>query len=91
MSDTTVDAPPLHDPRTYDHGVPYDYYRWLRDNDPVAHMDHPNYPGGYWAVTRHDDVQRVSRDAATFRNAPDPFLDDGTMAPGADGAATPSC
>jgi cholest-4-en-3-one 26-monooxygenase len=85
MTDTTVDAPPLHDPRTYDHGVPYEYYRWLRDNDPVTHLDHPNYPGGYWAVTRYDDVQRVSRDAATFRNAPDPFLDDGTMAPGDDG------
>ncbi len=85
MSDTTVDAPALHDPRTYDKGVPYEYYRWLRDNDPVAHIDHPNYPNGYWAVTRYEDVQRVSRDAATFRNAPDPFLDDGTMAPGADG------
>jgi cholest-4-en-3-one 26-monooxygenase len=85
MSDTTVDAPELHDPRTYDHGVPYEYYRWLRDNDPVAHMDHPHYPNGYWAVTRFEDVQHVSRDAATFRNAPDPFLDDGTMAPGADG------
>jgi cholest-4-en-3-one 26-monooxygenase len=85
MTDTTVDAPELHDPRTYDHGVPYEYYRWLRDNDPVAHLDHPNYPHGYWAVTRYEDVQRVSRDAATFRNAPDPFLDDGTMAPGADG------
>jgi cytochrome P450 len=88
MTDTTVDAPALHDPRTYDHGVPYDYYRWLRDNDPVSHHDHPNYPGGYWAVTRYEDVQRVSRDAATFRNAPDPFLDDGRMAPGAEGGGS---
>jgi cholest-4-en-3-one 26-monooxygenase len=72
-------APVLHDPRTYDHGVPYEYYRWLRDNDPVSHHDHPAYPGGYWAVTRHEDVQRVSRDSAVFHNAPDPFLDDGTM------------
>jgi cholest-4-en-3-one 26-monooxygenase len=85
MSDTAVDAPALHDPRTYDHGVPYEYYRWLRDNDPVAHLDHPNYPNGYWAVTRHEDVQRVSRESGTFHNAPDPFLDDGTMAPGRDG------
>jgi cholest-4-en-3-one 26-monooxygenase len=30
-------------------------------------------------------VQRVSRDSATFHNAPDPFLDDGTISPGADG------
>ena len=80
MTDTTVDAPALHEPETYAHGVPYEYYRWLRDNDPVAHMDHPTYPGGYWVVTRHEDVQRVSRDSTTFRNAPDPFLDDGRMA-----------
>jgi cholest-4-en-3-one 26-monooxygenase len=73
-------APSLHDPRTYDGGVPYEYYRWLRDHDPVAHFDHPTYPGGYWAVTRHADVQRVSRESTTFHNAPDPFLDDGRMA-----------
>ncbi len=83
-SSTPVDAPALHDPHTYDGGVPYEYYRWLRDEDPVSHHDHPNYPGGYWAVTRYEDVQRVSRDSATFHNAPDPFLDDGNMSPGAD-------
>ena len=58
MSDTSVDAPALHDPATYQRGVPYEYYRWLRDNDPVSHHDHPNCADGYWAVTRHADVQR---------------------------------
>ena len=76
MIDT--DAPPLHRPETYTHGVPYDYYRWLRDNDPVACLPHPRYQGEkLWVVTRHEDVQRVSRDATTFHNAPDPFMDDG--------------
>ncbi len=65
--------------------MPYEYYRWLRDNDPVSTTTTRTYPSGYWAVTRYEDVQRVSRDAATFRNAPDPFLDDGRMAPGDDG------
>ncbi len=32
---------------------------------------------GYWVISRHADVQRVSRDSATFRNAPHPFNDDG--------------
>lgn len=82
--DVAVEAPLLHDPRTYDRGVPYEYYRWLRDNEPVSHHEHPAYPGGYWAVTRHEDVQRVSRDSATFHNAPNPFLDDGTASPDAD-------
>lgn len=88
MTSTQTDAPVLHDPRTYDHGVPYEYYRWLRDNEPVSHQDHPNYQGGYWAITRYEDVQRVSRDAATFRNAPDPFIDDGTMMRGAEEGGT---
>ena len=88
MTDAAVDAPLLYETTTYDHGVPYEYYRWLRDNDPVSHHDHPNYPNGYWVVTRYEDVQRVSRDSATFHNAPDPFLDDGRMAPGAEGGNT---
>ncbi|HZP29775.1 MAG TPA: cytochrome P450 [Acidimicrobiia bacterium] len=74
--------PCLHDAATYAHGVPYDLYRELRDHDPVSHHDHPGYPNGYWAVTRHADVQRVSRDSDTFHNAPNPFLMDETAQQG---------
>ena len=87
MSATFTDAPALHDPATYAHGVPHDYYRWLRDNDPVACFDHPRYPGEkLWVVTRYDDVQRVSRDSSSFRNAPDPFVDDGANDPSSGGS-----
>lgn len=80
MTALETPVPLLHAPSTYDQGVPYEYYRWLRDNDPVACLDHPTYPGEkLWVVTRHADVQRVSRDAASFRNSPDPFLDEGNM------------
>ena len=74
-----TDAPALYDPNTYAKGVPHEYYRWLRDNDPVAHLDHPTYTNGYWVITRHAEVQQVSRDATTFRNAPDPFVEDGVL------------
>ena len=60
----------LHDPATYAHGFPYDEFRALRDEEPVSHHDHPGWERGYWAVTRHADVQRVSRDWTAFRNAP---------------------
>jgi cholest-4-en-3-one 26-monooxygenase len=70
-----TDLLPLHDPAAYAHGFPYERFRELRDHDPVSHHEHPAWESGYWAVTRHADVQRVSRDAATFRNAPNPFLD----------------
>ena len=87
MTATFVDAPQLHLPETYAHGVPYEYYRWLRDNDPIACIDHPRYPGEkLWVVTRYEDVQRVSRDASSFRNAPDPFVDDGLNDPSSGGS-----
>ena len=74
MSTRTYDGPPLHRPETYAHGFPYDVFRDLRDHDPVSHQEHPLWERGYWAVTRHADVQRVSRDWNGFHNAPNPFL-----------------
>jgi cholest-4-en-3-one 26-monooxygenase len=65
----------LHDPATYDRGFPHEHFRRLRDEQPVSHHDHPGWDGGYWAVVRHADVQRVSRDSTAFSNAPHPFLD----------------
>ena len=74
MSTRTYDGPPLHQPETYARGFPYDVFRDLRDHDPVSHQEHPLWERGYWAVTRHADVQRVSRDWNGFHNAPNPFL-----------------
>jgi cholest-4-en-3-one 26-monooxygenase len=84
MPAPTTTASPLHEPVTYDHGFPHERFRELRDHHPVSHYDHPDDDRGYWVVARHADVQRVSRDAATFRNAPHPFLEE----PGQDQSAT---
>src|SRR5690242_11836844 len=65
----------FHDPATFAGGFPHDTFRALRDTDPVSHQDHPQWPRGYWVTSRHADVQRVSRDSATFSNAPHPFID----------------
>jgi cytochrome P450 len=53
--------PPLHDPAFYA-GDPFPAFRRLRAESPVHWHDAP----GFWAVSRHDDVQTVSRDPATF-------------------------
>ena len=45
---------------------PEGLYRRLRERCPVAHS--ASY-GGFWAVTRYRDVQRVMRDPATFSSA----------------------
>jgi cholest-4-en-3-one 26-monooxygenase len=75
MSTRAYDGPPLHEPGTYAHGFPYDVFRELRDHDPVSRQEHPYWDRGhYWVVSRHADVQRVSRDWNAFHNAPNPFL-----------------
>ena len=64
----------LHDPLTYAKGFPYEAFRHLRDHDPVSQHPLPNGKA-FWAVTRHADVQRVSRDSEVFVNAPHPFIE----------------
>ncbi|SDE79671.1 Cytochrome P450 [Massilia sp. PDC64] len=43
--------------------TPYDLYRELRARCPVAHTDEM---GGFWALTRHEDVARAAADYATY-------------------------
>ncbi|HEX4492896.1 MAG TPA: cytochrome P450 [Acidimicrobiia bacterium] len=64
----------LHDPATYDHGFPYEQFRELRRERPITHHDHPAWDRGYWAIVRHADVMRVSRDA-NFKTSPHPMLE----------------
>ena len=63
----------LGDPETYAKAMPYETFARLRREAPVAWIDEPARPEhgveagpGFWAVTRHADVDAVSRDQATF-------------------------
>jgi cytochrome P450 len=53
----------------YVHGVPHATFRRLRDDDPVSWWDEPDSGRGFWAVTRYDDLLRVSRDVETFSSS----------------------
>jgi cytochrome P450 len=55
-----ADFDPLQ-PETFD--SPHDTYRRLRQECPVAHSD---AWGGFWALTRYDDVARAAADSATY-------------------------
>lgn len=51
---------------------PYPVYEYLRDECPVLHVDeyfpdHGN--GGYWLLTRHDDVRAAVTDHKTFTSS----------------------
>ncbi|MER6840902.1 cytochrome P450 [Streptomyces platensis] len=65
------EVPDVFDPRGYADGLPHAAYRLLRDRYPVAWQEEPEVLGwpagpGFWAVTRHQDVVRVLKDARTF-------------------------
>ena len=54
--------------RYHRHGPPHDLFRMLRRQAPIFRHTEVNGPG-FWAVTRYDDVMRVSRDSATFSSS----------------------
>ncbi|WP_435603840.1 cytochrome P450 [Streptomyces sp. bgisy130] len=65
------EVPDVFDPRGYADGLPHAAFRLLRDRYPVAWQEEPEVLGwpagpGFWAVTRHQDVVRVLKDARTF-------------------------
>ncbi len=41
----------------------------LRDNQPVAYFEHPDYEP-FWVLTRHEDIKYVSQNNAKFINNP---------------------
>ncbi len=65
-----VDMPIEHaltitDAKAYADGRIYDTYRWLRANAPVSRCAAPGFDP-FWVLTRHADVQAVSRDNRLF-------------------------
>ncbi|MFE9327504.1 cytochrome P450 [Nocardia sp. NPDC052278] len=67
---TVVDdvIPDLSDPRTFVEAVPHDGFRLLRERDGLYWQPTEISPsrGGYWAVTRFEDIVAIERDTSTF-------------------------
>jgi cholest-4-en-3-one 26-monooxygenase len=55
----------IYDPDNYVDGVPHEMFATLRRESPVHRHDHPA-GGTFWAVTRHQDIVQVNRDAHLF-------------------------
>jgi cytochrome P450 len=60
----------IADPDTYVAGVPHATFLRLRRDDPVSWWGEDHAGGrGFWAVTRHADLLRVSREVEVFSSA----------------------
>ena len=59
------------DPDVLERGLPVNEFAWLRKNAPVWWNDQPDGTtifddGGYWVVSRHDDIRAISKDPAVW-------------------------
>ena len=65
-----TDGYELIDPTPYgEHGPPHDTWTKLRAESPVHRCEPADYPA-FWAITRHADICRISRDPDTFLSEP---------------------
>jgi cholest-4-en-3-one 26-monooxygenase len=71
MADARPRAPlEVIDPDWYGkHGPPHEAWTRLRREAPVAYCEPPGMLP-FWAIVRHDDIVRISRDPEHFQNAP---------------------
>jgi len=53
---------------TWSREAPHDQFDLLRKTAPVFWHDEPN-GSGFWAITKHADVKKISRDPRTFSSA----------------------
>ncbi len=65
MDPSSID---LYDPDRWLDDVPHEAFAWLRRNDPVFWQTTPD-GAGYWALTRHADVEATSADPSTYSAA----------------------
>jgi cytochrome P450 len=74
----SLDQIDLGDHELFRHGFPHELFSRLRAEAPV--WRHPDTPGteriggGFWVISRHAHVQRISRDHERFRSSEGPSL-----------------
>ncbi|GAA5066464.1 cytochrome P450 [Nocardia callitridis] len=63
---TSLDTIDVFDQERYLDGPPYEDFALLRQQAPVFHHTDPEVPEGHWALTRHQDIVYVARNAELF-------------------------
>jgi len=65
VTDSDLSTIDIYNPDNYVDGVPFADYQQLRQQAPVYWHKHPD-GGGYWIISRHEDVVEVAKDFKTF-------------------------
>lgn len=60
----------------YADGYPHHIWEQIRKNDPVHWVDDWDGPP-YWAITRHEDIIKISKNPEVFKNAPRGIMQEG--------------
>jgi cytochrome P450 len=55
-------------PESFADGVPHEYFAALRESSPVSYQPRAE-GGGFWSVTRHDDIVAVESDPGRFTSS----------------------
>jgi len=56
-------------PETYKGGVPREVFKYLRREQPVYWHEDPEQGVGFWAITRHQDLDFISKNPLMFSSA----------------------
>lgn len=59
----------LMDAKAFKDGIPYDYFRELRQRDDLPY-EHDSAGYGFWYLVRHREVVEVSRNTTVFSSSP---------------------
>lgn len=71
IADISLDELDIVGPQTYaDHGYPHEAWARLRRERPVYWHDRNDECRPFWAITKHADIVKISRQPNLLRNAP---------------------
>lgn len=76
LTDSSIEIPDFTDPATYVAGVPHEAFDELRSRSGLYWQKaaEGTYNGGFWVVTRFNEVVEIEQQPAAFSSVPGAFL-----------------
>ena len=76
LTDSTIEIPDFTDPATYVAGVPHAAFDALRSRPGLywQKADEGTFNGGFWVVTRFNEIIEIEQQPAVFSSVPGAFF-----------------